>query len=102
MWVWRGLTLAAASLAIPTAAHVAAGGVLPVHGPFLFGAVLLSVACVALADRQRTPGAIAGVIALTQPPLHGVLALSAHGTVEIVPNPGMIVAHGVATLVLTT
>lgn len=99
--VWRGLTLAAASLAIPTAAHVAAGGGVPVQGPFLFSAALLSIACVALADRQRRPRAIAGVIGSSQPLVHGVLALSNHGTATIVPTPQMIAAHAAATVVLT-
>ena len=99
--VWRGLMLAAASLAVPTVAHVAADGGVPLQGPFLFGAVLLSVACVALADRQRTPAAIAGVIGLSQPLLHGSLVLSSHGTTSIVPTPRMIFAHALATLVLT-
>jgi hypothetical protein len=99
--VWRGLILAAASLAVPTVAHVAADGGVPVEGPFLFGAALLSVACVALADRQRTPAAIAGVIGLSQPLLHGVLVLSSHGTTSIAPAPRMIFAHALATLVLT-
>lgn len=99
--VWRGLLLAAASLAIPTAAHVAAGGGAPTQGPFLFGAVLLGAACIALADRQRTPGGIAGVIALSQPLLHGLLALSGHGSAMVVPTPRMLLAHAVATVVLT-
>lgn len=99
--VWRGLMLAAASLAVPTVAHVAAEGDVPVQGPFLFGVVLLAVACVALADRQRTPGAIAGVIGLSQPLVHGVLVLSSHGTSSIVPTPRMIFAHALATFVLT-
>lgn len=98
--VWRGLMLAAASLAVPTVAHVAAEGGVPVQGPFLFGVVLLGVACVALADRQRTPAAIAGVIGLSQPLVHGVLVLS-HGTTSIVPTPRMIFAHALATFVLT-
>jgi hypothetical protein len=92
--------LAAASLAVPTVAHVAAEGGVPVQGPFLFGVVLLGVACVALADRQRTPAAIAGVIGLSQPLVHGVLVLS-HGTTSIVPTPRMIFAHALATFVLT-
>jgi hypothetical protein len=58
------------------------------------------VACVALADRQRTPAAIAGVIGLSQPLVHGVLVLS-HGTTSIVPTPRMIFAHALATFVLT-
>ncbi|HEX6335483.1 MAG TPA: hypothetical protein VFZ85_00890 [Jiangellaceae bacterium] len=99
--VWRGLALATASLAVPTVAHIASEGGVPVHGPFLFGAALLSVACVALADRQRTPAAIAAVIGLSQPLVHGVLALSSHGTTSIAPTPRMIVAHALATLVLT-
>ena len=99
--VWRGLMLAAASLAVPTVAHVAANGGVPLRGPFLFGVALLSVACVALADRQRTPAAIAGVIGLSQPLLHGGLVLSSHGTTSIFPTPRMIFAHALATLVLT-
>ena len=93
--------LATASLAVPTVAHVAAEGSVPVQGPFLFGAALLSVACVALADRQRTPAAIAGVIGLSQPLVHGALVLSSHGTSSILPTPRMIFAHALATLVLT-
>ena len=99
--VWRGSALAAASLAVPTAAHAAAGGGVPVDGPFLFGVALLAVACVAIADRRRTPGAIAAVIGFTQPLLHGALALSSHDPATISPTPGMILTHMVATLVLT-
>ena len=99
--VWRGLALGAASLGVPTAAHVVAHGGVPAQGPFLLGAALLSVACVALADRQRTPAAIAGVVGLSQPLVHCALVLSSHGTASIAATPRMILAHILATLVLT-
>jgi hypothetical protein len=99
--VWRGLTLASACVVLATVAHVAAGGGWPAHGPFVICAILLAVACVALADQQRTLGAIAAVIVLTQPPLHVVLALSSHGSAAVVPSPGMVAAHAAAAALLT-
>ncbi len=99
--VVRGSLLAAASIAVPAAAHGAAGGGVPVDGPFLFGVALLAVACIALADRRRTPGAIAAVIGLTQPVLHTALALSSHNPATVSPTPRMIIAHAAATVVLT-
>jgi hypothetical protein len=87
--VGRGLTLAFACVALATVAHVAAGSGWPAHGPFVICAVLLAVACVALADVQRTLGAIAAVIVLTQPRLHVVLALSSHGSAAVAPGLGI-------------
>jgi hypothetical protein len=59
------------------------------------------VACVALADRQRKPGAIGAVLVLSQPPLHVILALSSHGSAAVAPSPGMVAAHAGAAALLT-
>lgn len=99
--VYRGLTLSAACLATPAVAHVAAGGGVPAAGPLLFVAALLSVACVALADRRRTAGEIAAILLLSQPVLHVLFALSGHGTAAVVPSPAMAIGHGLAALSLT-
>jgi hypothetical protein len=89
----RGLSLAAACLALSGAAHAAAGGGLPVSGPFLFGAALVAVAAVALADRQRSAGEIFAVVLATQPVLHVLLSLSAHGPGPVAPTASMVAAH---------
>src|ERR687891_448282 len=52
----RGLVLSAACLLVPTTAHVIAGGGAPTTGPFLFGAALLSVASIGLAERRLPAG----------------------------------------------
>lgn len=89
----RGLVVSLACVALPTGAHVLAGGGLPGDAPFLFAAVLLAVACVALADRQRSAAEITAVVFATQPVMHVLLALSSHGAGMIVPTPAMVVAH---------
>jgi hypothetical protein len=91
--VVRGLSLAAACLALSAVAHAAAGGGLPVSGPFLFGAALVAVAAVALADRRRSAGEIFAVVLATQPVLHVLLSLSAHGPGPIAPTASMVAAH---------
>lgn len=97
----RGLSLSAACLGLPVAAHAVAGGGLPASGPFLFGATLLAVACVALAGRRRSGAEIAAVVFATQPVLHVLLALSSHGTGSIVPTPVMLGTHVVAAAAVT-
>jgi hypothetical protein len=67
----------------------------------LFFAGLLSIACVALADRKRSLGEIATVMLFTQPALHVLFALSGHGATSIIPDQQMTVAHLVAAAALT-
>lgn len=94
--------MAAACLLVPTAAHVAAGGAAPVQAGFLVMAALLSVACVALADRRRSAGEIAALLLLTQPLLHVLLTLGGHGDMtSAVPGPSMALAHIVSAGTLT-
>lgn len=98
---WRGLSLAAMCLALPVAAHTAAGGGPPGSGPLLFGVALLGISCVALADRRRSAAEITAVVFATQPVLHVLLALSSHspaalsshGHASVVPSLAMVVAH---------
>jgi hypothetical protein len=98
---WRGAVLAGACLITPAAAHVAGGGGVPDLGPLLFFAGLLSIACVALADRQRSLGEIAIVMVFTQPVLHVLFAMSGHSAGSIIPDQQMTIAHLVAAAVLT-
>jgi hypothetical protein len=101
--VGRGVTLSAACLVIPATAHVLAGGGFPAAGPFLFGAGLLSVACVALADRRLSVGAIAALIFVSQPVFHVLLHLSAHGHGDgtSASAVGMVIGHALAAGALT-
>jgi hypothetical protein len=101
--VERGLTLSAACLVVPAIAHALAGGGVPAVGPFLFAAGLLSAACVSLADRRLSVGAIATLLFASQPVFHVLLSLSAHGhgggrPVSVV---GLVAGHAVAAGVLT-
>jgi hypothetical protein len=92
----------AACLLLPTVAHVTAGGGVPVHLGFLFAAGLLSIACVALADRRRNPAEIAAVLLASQPALHVLLGMAGHGHGAAPPNGmSMVVAHVIAAGVLT-
>jgi hypothetical protein len=97
----RGLALSAACLLVPTTSHVIAGGGVPTSGPFLFGAALLSVACVGLAERRLAAGEVAMLVFAAQPALHVLLALSGHGSTAISVDPGMVLAHAVAAAVLS-
>lgn len=101
--VARGLSLSAACLITPVVAHVVAGGGAPTAGAFLFGAALLSVACVALADRRISAGLIAVMVFASQPVLHVLLHMSAHAHHGVGPSvsAGMVVAHAIAATALT-
>jgi hypothetical protein len=101
--VARGLVLSAACLVVPTVSHVVAGGGAPVAGAFLFGAALLSVACMALANRRISAGLIAVMVFASQPVLHVLLHLSAHSHHGVGPSvsTGMVVAHAIAATALT-
>jgi hypothetical protein len=97
----RGLVLSAACLLVPTTAHVIAGGGAPTTGPFLFGAALLSVASIGLAERRLAAGELAVLVFASQPVLHVLLALSGHGSTAISVDAGMVLAHAVAAAVLS-
>jgi hypothetical protein len=99
----RGLALSAACLVVPAVAHVVAGGGAPTAGAFLLGAALLSVACVALADRQFSMGLIAAMVFASQPVLHVLLDMSAHAHygVGLSVSAGMVAAHAFAAAGLT-
>lgn len=101
--VARGVALSAACLVVPTVSHVVAGGGTPIAGAFLFGAFLLSVACVALADRRISAGLIAAMVFASQPVLHVLLHMSAHSHHGVGPSvsAGMVVAHAIAATALT-
>lgn len=99
----RGLAMSAACLLAPTAGHVAAGGGLPTETGFVLAAMLLSVACVALADRRRSALEIGTVLVLSQPAFHVLLSLAGHhgGPPAIAPDLAMVGAHALAAAVLT-
>ena len=101
--VARGLALSAACLVVPAVAHVVAGGGAPTAGAFLLGAALLSIACVALADRRISLGLIAAMVFASQPVLHILLDMSAHAHHGGGPSvsAGMVAAHAIAAAVLT-
>ena len=101
--VARGLALSAACLVVPAVAHVVAGGGAPTAGAFLLGAALLSVACVALADRRISLGLIAAMVFASQPVLHVLLAMSAHAHHGVGPSvsTSMVAAHAIAAAGLT-
>lgn len=101
--VARGLVMSATCLLLASTAHVAAGGGAPVHAGFFLVAGLLSVACVGLADRQRSPGEIAALLLFTQPLLHIVLTLAEQHDPAgaLTPGPPMLFAHAAAAIVLT-
>ncbi len=86
---------------LPTVAHVAAGGGVPAQLEFMFAAALLSVACVALADRRRHPAEIGTFLLLSQAPLHLLLSLGGHNHPATVSTATMILAHVAAAAVLT-
>jgi hypothetical protein len=92
----RGLALSAGCLLVPTTAHLIAGGGAPTKGPFLFGAALLSVASVGLAERRLAAGEMAMLVFASQPVLHVLLALSGHGSTAISVDAGMVMAHAAA------
>lgn len=98
--VARGLTLAGSCLLLSAAAHATAGGGAPGLEPALLGAALLSVVCVAAADRRRSFAGILGVVAVSQPVLHVLLSLSHEpaATAAVVPDRAMVLAHVVAGL----
>jgi hypothetical protein len=97
----RGLALSAGCLLVPTTAHLTAGGGAPTKGPFLFGAALLSVASVGLAERRLAAGEMAMLVFASQPILHVLLALSGHGSTAISVDAGMVMAHAAAAAVLS-
>jgi hypothetical protein len=101
--VARGLALSAACLVVPAVAHVVAGGGAPTAGAFLLGAALLSLACVALADRRISLGLIAAMVFASQPVLHILLDMSAHAHHGGGPSvsAGMVAAHAIAAASLT-
>ncbi len=101
MRVARGLVMSAACLLLPSGAHIAAGGGLPMHLEFLFAAGLLSVACVALADRRRDPVEIGAALVLSQPALHALFTMAGQDHATTVSGSSMLVAHAVAAAVLT-
>jgi hypothetical protein len=88
--------MATACLLLPSAAHVSAGGGVPVQLEFVFAAALLSIACVALADRRRNPAEITAVLFLSQPMLHLLLSLAGHDHPATVSTGAMVLAHAVA------
>lgn len=102
--VLRGLTLSTACLLVPATGHIAAGGGFPTAGPFLFGAALLAVACVALADQRLTASGIAALLFAAQPAFHVLLSLSghSHGGPATATSLVMAAAHVTAAGVLTT
>jgi hypothetical protein len=93
--------MSAACMIVPTAAHAAGGGGLPIQASLIVYIALLSVSCVALADRRRSGTEIALMLAATQPIFHVLLAVgSHHGAEAIVPSAPMVAAHIMAIAIL--
>lgn len=100
--VIRGLTMTAACLVAPALAHGLAGGDVPINPGTFLALALLSVACVALADRRRTWLEIASILLIAQPTFHVLLGAGGHHQhASLAPSPGMVLAHGCAIVVLT-
>ncbi len=95
--------MSAACLLLPTLAHAAAGGDVTTQPGFVAVALLLCVACVALADRRRSVLEIAAMLVFTQPVLHVLLTLDGHHSTQssVVPSAGMALAHVLSAVVLT-
>lgn len=95
--------MSVACLLLPTLAHVAAGGDVSTQPGFVVVALLLCVACVALADRRRSVLEIAAMLVFTQPVLHVLLTFDGHheAPVAAVPSLGMVLAHVLSALALT-
>ena len=75
----RGAGLAVCCAALGVAGHAAAGGQLPAPGPTVVCTVLLAIAGIALADRQRGLPAIASAVGGTQAGMHLLLDALAPG-----------------------
>lgn len=99
----RGLVMSVACLLLPTVAHAAAGGDVTTEPGFIAVALLLCVACVALADRRRSVAEIAAMLVFTQPVLHVLLSFHGHheAPASAVPSPGMVLAHLLSAAAMT-
>lgn len=87
----------------PSLAHGLANGAVAVSPGIFLGLALLSVACVALADRRRSWHEIGFILLIAQPTFHVLLSVgSQHHHTALAPSPGMVLAHGCAIVVLTT
>jgi hypothetical protein len=95
--------MSVACLLLPTLAHAAAGGDVSTHPGFVLVALLLCVACVALADRRRSVLEIAAMLVFTQPVLHVLLTFDGHHQAQVaaLPSLGMVLAHVLSALALT-
>lgn len=99
----RGGVLAAFCLLLSLTAHVAGGGAPHLSSGLLVAGALLSVVCVAAADRQRGPGGIAAVLAVSQVLFHLLSAGGEHGAAAsgtVAPSLTMVAAHALAALVV--
>lgn len=101
--ILRGLTMSLACLVFPTAAHGLAGGDVMINPGATLALVLLSVACVALADRRRSWREIGVILLIAQPTFHVLLAAGGHHShAAIAPSPSMVMAHVCAMIALTS
>jgi hypothetical protein len=98
----RSTAFAGCAVGLALGAHVTAGGEVPDLLPLLLLAVLAEAASSTFARRPR--GAIATAVALlsAQVVLHGAFMMAVPHTVHVshLPSPPMLVAHGIAALVL--
>lgn len=98
--VTRGLTASTACALIPTVGHAAAAGGVLVDAGYIGAVVLLSIACVALADRRRNAVEIIAILMLTQPAFHVLLVMGSHHHDALSPSLSMALAHVVAAFVI--
>lgn len=102
---WGRLTraglLAALTMLISVGGHALAGGAVHLSMPLLIGAAALAALCVVAADVRRSFGEIVAVVLLSQPVLHLLASMGAHGPhAETMPlTVGMAAAHVGAALV---
>ncbi len=90
--------------------HVLAGGAVHASAPAVLGVLALGAICVAAADTRRGVAEILPVVGLAQPVLHLLVSMGAthgHGAgaslpaVSSVSTVGMLLAHGVAAVVVS-
>ena len=99
----RSAAFAACAVGLAFGAHVTVGGEVPGFLPLLLLGVLVEAASSTFARRPRGPLATGVALLSAQVVLHGAFMMAApahmaHGS--HLPSPSMVVAHGIAALVL--
>ncbi|WP_344425303.1 hypothetical protein [Pseudonocardia ailaonensis] len=95
----RGAALASLITLLTALGHVVGGGTLPDLGLLLVLFPLLAVALTTAAERARGPVGMLLVLGAGQLVMHELLLFLGHDHAAQGTGPGMVAAHGVATLV---